>query len=522
LIPPLSNSWYDTIVWNPIYNGLTEPWPTLNQAAGDFNAPALLTSWNISSDGFTWTLNCRQNVTWHDGENFTADDVVFSMWALMNPETGSQFVGSYQSAFGDKVTFTYTNGTSVTLGDGSRVGNIAATDQNTVVATLPVLADGKPYGLYTNILDFYNNIIPMHIFEDIPVADWSTCPLNTGQDSITIKGQTYTGPVGTGPYKWVSFDPTSQLVHIQRYDHYWNASGLDAMGVFKIKDYYIQYVADKTGALANLKNGVVDMLDYNYNMQTDVPSIDSSWGKVLDLSGCGSQELGFNMQHPVFGTGLDTPAGKADPSKAAEAAADVRIAFDYAIPKQLIIDNLLAGYGDPGVTFMKPTQPYYDTSLTARPYDLDQARHYLQLAGYSPPGANALNKVNLEGTLTYANGTAKTQYPIDLRATTDNSTYTASLQLVTQLTTSGTGAWSFTVTPFEPATYYYYLFDNSTGTPEYTFLQSFTVAGASPTPTATEEPEANNTFLYVAVAVVVIIVVIAAVLLLMRRKPMKA
>ena len=147
LNPPESNSWYDVIVTAQIFNGLAEPWPTLS-GLSDLETPSLLSSWSHSADGFTWTFNCRQGVTWHDGAEFTADDVLFSMWALMNGETGSQFAGYYQSVYGDKCAFTYSNGTSITLGNGTRVGTVTATDKYTVQATLPVLALGKPYGYF--------------------------------------------------------------------------------------------------------------------------------------------------------------------------------------------------------------------------------------------------------------------------------------------------------------------------------------------------------------------------------------
>ncbi len=52
----------------------------------------------------------------------------------MNTDTGSQFVGYYQSVFGDNVKFTYSNGTSVQLGTGTRMGTITATDKNTIQA----------------------------------------------------------------------------------------------------------------------------------------------------------------------------------------------------------------------------------------------------------------------------------------------------------------------------------------------------------------------------------------------------
>ena len=273
LNPPESNSWYDVIVTAQIFNGLAEPWPTLS-GLGDLEAPSLLTSWSHSADGFTWTFNCRQGVTWHDGAEFTADDILFSMWALMNGETGSQFTGYYQSVYGDKCVFKYSNGTSITLGNGTKAGSLTATDKYTIQATLPVLALGKPYGYFEPyLLGFSNNIIPMHIFENIAPADWAISPFNTGQGSITIKGTTYTGPVGTGAYKWVDYDPVAQVVHLERNDNFWNATSLKSSGLFQIKDYYIRYIADKTSAVAALKNGEVDMLDYNYQMQTDIPEL---------------------------------------------------------------------------------------------------------------------------------------------------------------------------------------------------------------------------------------------------------
>jgi ABC-type transport system substrate-binding protein len=506
LNPPESNSWYDTIVWSPIFDGLAENWPTLS-GLSDEEVPALLTSWSHSSDGFTWTFNCRHDVTWHDGEPFTADDIVFSLWALMNADTASQFVGYYQSVYGDNVEFTYSDGTSETLGTGSRTGTITATDQYTVTAQLPVLAEGKPFGYFEPyLLAFTNNIIPKHIFENIAPADWSTSPFNTGQGSMTINGETYTGPVGTGPYKWVDYDPVGQVVHLERNDNYWNATGLKDMGLFQIKDYYIRFIADKTSALAALKNGEVDMLDYNYQMQTDVPSIDPSWGRVINLDGVGRQEFGYNMRHPIFGTGVDTPLGQSDPTRAAEAAADIRIAFDYAIPRELIINNLLAGYGLPGATPMLPTQPFYGNSITARPYDLSQAKHYLELAGYTVPTSAGLTTINLEGILNDTSGAPKPDTAVTLMSTTDNSTFPTSLQTVGSTTTDINGFYSFTVSPTEAGTYYYYLLDDSTGT--YTYLGSYVVSGGG----------MNLTLVLAIVAAVVIIVAVVVVLIFVRRR----
>ena len=380
LIPPLSNSWYDTIISANVFGGLVLVKPSLSS----YTDPNLLTNWVASENGFKWTWTCRTGVKWHDGEDFTADDVVFSIWALMNPATGTQHQGTYTQAFGDNVKFTYADSSSTTLGTGTRVGNITAVDATTVEMWLPELLPGKPYGFFDPyLLGFANNIIPKHIFGEMAPADWTDSPFNTGDGSITIGGTTYTGPVGTGPYKWVDFNPVAQLAHLEKFTGYWNASALEADGLFGVEDYYIRFIADKTPALAALKNDEVDILDPQYQIQVDIPTIDPSWGKVLLNEGTGRQEVGYNHQHPVLGTGVDTPLGQSDPTRAAEAAKYVRLAFDYAIPRQLIIDNLLVGFGTRGTTYFLPIQPYYNSSITSRPFDLSKAKEYLRKAGYT-------------------------------------------------------------------------------------------------------------------------------------------
>jgi peptide/nickel transport system substrate-binding protein len=466
LIPILSNSWYDTIIYSNIHSGLVMVHPDLSNLA----VPNLLTSWTPYNNGFNWNYTCRTGVTWHDGEPFTADDVVFSYWAALEPTTGTQHAGTYTMALGDKTTFTFSNGTSLVVGDGTREGNVTAWDDEHITLSLPEMIPGKPYGFIDPyLLGLANNIIPKHIFEQMDPADWTDSPFNTGEGSIDIGGKTYTGPVGTGPYKWVDFDPVAQLVHLQKFDQYWNKTALEADGLFDVTDYYIRFIADKTPALAALKNEEVDMLDPNYMIQADVPTIDPAWGWVLLHEGTGIQEIGFNQQHLILGTGVDTPLGQSDPSRAAEAARYVRIAIDYAIPRQLIIDNLLTGYGSPGAVHWLPTNPYYNASVTARPYDLALAKEYLEKAGYgvpSPPPMptfpSFLLGMSTQFTGTYTDpttGNVAANRELKLMATTNNATYDTTSTPVDITTTDLTGFYSLTATPPSTGVYYYYLFD---------------------------------------------------------------
>lgn len=490
LIPALSNSWYDTIVWNPIYNGL-EQINNLKQ-----NIPALVVSKNVSADGFKWTYNLRPGVKWHDLYDFTADDVLYSMWALMNAATGSQFVGYFQSVFGNQVKFKWLNGTTTTLGTGARIGTMNATNSLRVDFSLPVVALGKPFGYFDPyLLAFANNIIPKHILEKVPLAQWATSVFNTGvpptSGPVSIPGITnftYTGPIGTGPYKWNEFNAAAQVVHLQKFNQYWNASALEGKGEFGVTDYYIRYIADKTAAIAALKNDEVDMLDPNYQVQTEVitpGAIDPTWGRVFLLDGSGRQEIGYNMRHPIFGTGIGTPLGTSTPSRAAEAAKYVRQAFDYAVPRQLIIDNLLSGFGQPGATPMLPTQLYYNSTITPRSYDLTKARSLLQQAGYTvpgPPPPPTLPKFILGMSTDISGYYPKTGTPLAnrdllLMQTVNNATYNSTSTKIGQTTTDLNGWYTFTVTPSSTGVFYYYLFDRqkAAGT-EYTYVRSLNVS----------------------------------------------
>ena len=89
---PATYSWggYDSNVTRQVceYLTLTD--------ANNVTHPYLLESWQASPDLKTWTLNIRKNVKWHNGEDFTADDVMWNLKRLTDPDIGSSFIGLIQ------------------------------------------------------------------------------------------------------------------------------------------------------------------------------------------------------------------------------------------------------------------------------------------------------------------------------------------------------------------------------------------------------------------------------------------
>jgi ABC-type transport system substrate-binding protein len=376
LNPWLTTSYYDLTVWGAVFDGLTDREDTVSKKV----IPDLATSWEVASDQKTWTVHLRQGAKWHDGVEFTADDVKFTYESAMSDDLASPVGAFVKEIFGGPE-------------------NIEIVDKYTVVFHLP-----KPYAYFAESMmarTGYGMMIPKHVLENIPLSQWKTHAYSTASGSYTVDtgAGTYTayGPIGTGPYVYAAYDPTKFTNILTKNTDYWNKQALEDNGTFGIEVYYVQNIEDSDPAISALKAGDVDVLDSQYHLETKLTSIVEPWGDYVSYDAFGVQELGFNLNHPVFGTGVDTPLGKQDPSRAAEAARYVRQAISHLIPRQKIIDTIIAGYGTPGVTTpITRVTAGFDTSLQPYSYDVELAKSLLAGAGYetgvAPPSRGILEQ----------------------------------------------------------------------------------------------------------------------------------
>jgi ABC-type transport system substrate-binding protein len=126
----------------------------------------------------------------------------------------------------------------------------------------------------------------------------------------------------------------------------------------------------------------------------------------------GWQEQGFNMRNPIFGTGVNTPAGKVDPAKAASSALHIRSAISHLIPREKIIQDLLSGVGTPLATWLGPGWgTWYTPELKPDAFDINMAVSELQAAGYSvnltPPPPIAVGGTPILGQALTVSGTSQ-------------------------------------------------------------------------------------------------------------------
>ena len=73
-----------------LFNGLTA------HDGNDQIVPGLAETWDYDEQTYTYTFHLREGVKWHDGEPFTANDVKFTIEAIMDPENGSENAPNYE------------------------------------------------------------------------------------------------------------------------------------------------------------------------------------------------------------------------------------------------------------------------------------------------------------------------------------------------------------------------------------------------------------------------------------------
>ncbi len=140
-----------------------------------YRIPRLAESWEVSSNGLTYTFKIRSGVKWSDGQPFSAEDVVFT---LMN-------FGKYNTYLTKLMPL---------------IAEADAPDATTFVLKLK-----QPM---TATLDLFDKevfpLLPKHVYER---TDLLTNPANRA-------------PVGLGPFKFVSWE-TGRAITFKRNPNYW-------------------------------------------------------------------------------------------------------------------------------------------------------------------------------------------------------------------------------------------------------------------------------------------------------------
>ena len=243
LIPMLSSDSASHEVSGFVFNGLIKYDKDLT-LIGD-----LAENWDISPDGLTITFHLKKGVRWHDGVEFTADDVLFGYKIIIDDNTPS----AYKEDF-------------------LQVKTAEVLDKYTFKVTYE-----KPFA---PALSSWGSLIvlPKHILE--------------GKD-IT-KSEMVRHPIGTGPFKFKEWIPGQKILLTYNQDYFEGRPYLDGV-IYRI-------IPDPATLFLELKSGGLDwsgVTPLQYKKQTDDEYFKKNYSKFKYPSFTYTY-LGFNLKHPWF------------------------------------------------------------------------------------------------------------------------------------------------------------------------------------------------------------------------------
>ncbi len=355
LIPMYTIGYHESNIFGPAYDRLYEYDNWQNKKL----MPALATGHTVSADGKHWVISLHQGVKWHSGEAFTADDVKFTWDVFLNPAYGSPIQALAHDILGGPDAYKVTGKYEITV-------------------------DLPQYNmLFLDWLVGSQAIMPLHAYKDIKPEALRGHVASTWLGSYKVQtsdGKSYTahGAVGTGPWVAQGFDPSRKAYKFTRNPDYFKPMPGN------VTTFFIVNIEGTDAVLSALKSGDIDAHDPMYDIGPVVSTVDPSWGTVHKFDSFKWQHICYNLRHPVFGTGVDTPLGKQDKSRAAEAAAYIRQAISHAMPRKQIVDEIAGGFGAEGTVPIPWSAPEYDHELL-KPiaYDMDLARQFMEKAGYT-------------------------------------------------------------------------------------------------------------------------------------------
>jgi peptide/nickel transport system substrate-binding protein len=273
-------------------------------------SPGLATSYKVADDLSSITLTLRKGVKFHDGSDFNATVAKWNLDVAMDAHI-SDFAG---------------------------------------VASVDIVDD---YTIRLNMSNYTNSILNSlaNSYQMSKEAYDSHGGGKAGQDYLRWH------PVGTGPFKFVSFEPDTVL-KMTRFDGYWQEGKpyLDAIEYYNIPDPMTRAAAFEAG-------------EVDFTTQ-DLSKIEYDLG-----------QKGYPILKRGSAVANILPDGRNEDSPFHDVR--VRQALDYAVDRDAIVKNLGYGFWQTTYVYSVPGSPTYPTDLVPHAYDPDKAKQLLADAGYA-------------------------------------------------------------------------------------------------------------------------------------------
>jgi len=281
--------------------------------------PQLAESYDVSDDGLTYTFHLREGVKFHNGETFSADDVVATI---------SRQLEANRTEDMPYASFVYG-----TPSEGTGVVSVQATDSSTV--TIKLAAAQTP---------FLKNL-----------AMCIAAPIVSKKALEEHNNDLSENPVGTGPYKFKSWTKGQNVV-LEAFEDYWDTENKP-----KTKNVVFSVIAENSSRVTALNNGEADLIDGIDDSVVD--QITSAGNEVFTLDGMNINYMAFNTTSETFKT------------------VEARKAVAKAINVEELVGSLYGEYASVANSVMPTWMAPYDEDITQIAYDPEAAKSELAALG---------------------------------------------------------------------------------------------------------------------------------------------
>ena len=309
--------------------------------------PLLAKTWTPSDDGLEWTFDLQTGVKFQDGTDFNAAAVCtnFDRWYNFTGILQSASVSYYyQTVFGG-----YASNDDPAL-PTSLYKSCEATDDSTAVITLSHASSTFISGL---------SLPSFSIASPDALEKYDADSVSGTGDAPNFDGTFGTEhPIGTGPFKFESWDRGTKLT-LTRNDDYWGTKAI-------LKTLVFQPIADGPARLAALQAGDIDGYDLVDPASAATLASDDQF-QILQRPAFNVGYLGFNSSIAP----LDNP--------------DIRKAIAYAINKAKIISTIYPPGAEAAIEFQPPQLFGWTDTVEQYSYDPEKAKQMIADSGVANP-----------------------------------------------------------------------------------------------------------------------------------------
>lgn len=272
----------------------------------------LADSWEVSGGGKVYVFKLRKGVKFHNGQEMTAEDAKFTMDYVMNPKNGAR---GYERL--------------------SSIERVEAVDKNTLRVSLKKVSAAFLYDLSE-------------------IQAFSVIPKGSLQEGIDKPAQF---PPGTGPFKFIEWQPNQRLV-LERFNDYWGQKAL-------VDRLVLKPITDTTIRMIALRAGDVDMIErVPYEWVGQIKSGKIKGLTAVDAPYAAYHQLVFNVAIPPFNN------------------KKLRQAIAHALDKKEIVRATYFGFGTLTDQKYPPGHAWYIKGVPTPAHDLNKARTLLAESGY--------------------------------------------------------------------------------------------------------------------------------------------